>query len=128
VRGEVRDRDPRQDEEPRIVGQEAEIPAPGRGRPSDEAIARPQVPRRRRPRQTRDGAASPPDQILQVRADRLLSVPIASPSTGVNPIVLATLRPASVAHMLDPLPRCSTIVRPAAALASTRGRIEAMYS
>ena len=43
-------------------------------------------------------------------------------------IVLATLFPASMAHMLDPFPRCSTIVLPAAALASKRGRVEAMYS
>ena len=43
-------------------------------------------------------------------------VPIASPSTAVKPIVVATLRPASIAHMLEPLPRCSTMVLAAAAL------------
>ena len=42
-------------------------------------------------------------------------VPIASPSVVVNPIVVATPRPASIAHMLDPFPRCSTIVFAAAA-------------
>ena len=52
-------------------------------------------------------------------------VPIASPSAGVKPIVVATLRPASIAHMLAPLPRCSTIVLAAAALASSRGSFEA---
>jgi acetate kinase len=30
-----------------------------------------------------------------------------SPSTAVKPIVLATLRPADIAHMLAPLPRCA---------------------
>jgi hypothetical protein len=39
-------------------------------------------------------------------------VPIGRPSTAVKPIVLATLRPADSAHMLAPLPRCSTTVRP----------------
>ena len=55
-------------------------------------------------------------------------VPIGSPSAGENPIVVATLRPASIAHMLDPFPRCSTIVFAAAAFASTRGNSAAMYS
>ena len=55
-------------------------------------------------------------------------VPIGSPSTAVNPIVLATLRPATSAHMLLPLPRCATIVRPAAARGSTCGNALAMYS
>ena len=47
-------------------------------------------------------------------------VPIGSPSAAVNPIVLATLRPPCIAHMLAPLPRCSTTVLPAAARASYR--------
>ena len=55
-------------------------------------------------------------------------VPIGSPSAAVNPIVVAMLRPASMAHMLDPLPRCSTIVLAEAAFASMRGSSEAMYS
>ena len=45
-------------------------------------------------------------------------VPIGNPSTAVKPMVLATLAPALTAHMLAPLPRCSTTVRPAAARAS----------
>ena len=45
-------------------------------------------------------------------------VPIGSPSRGVKPIVVATLTPASIAHMLAPLPRCRTTVLPLAA----RGR------
>ena len=45
-------------------------------------------------------------------------VPIGSPSTAVNPMVLATLLPPSTAHMLAPLPRCSTTVLPDAARAS----------
>src|SRR6266478_5306479 len=46
-------------------------------------------------------------------------VPIGSPSAGVKLIVVAMLRPASMAHMLDPLPRCSTIAL--AVFASKRG-------
>ena len=45
-------------------------------------------------------------------------VPIGRPSTAVKPIVLATLRPFVIAHMLEPLPRCSTTTLPAAAFAS----------
>ncbi len=45
-------------------------------------------------------------------------VPIGRPSAAVNPIVLATLRPPAIAHMLEPLPRCSTTTLPAAARAS----------
>jgi hypothetical protein len=43
-------------------------------------------------------------------------------------MLLATLLPPSKAHMLAPLPRWSTTVLPAAALASYFGRTEAMYS
>ncbi len=55
-------------------------------------------------------------------------VPMGRPSTAVKPMVLATLRPPSNAHMLAPLPRWSTTVRPAAARASTCGSRDAMYS
>ena len=55
-------------------------------------------------------------------------VPIGSPSTAVKPIVEAMLRPASIAHMLDPLPRCNTIVLADSAFASRRGNCAAMYS
>jgi hypothetical protein len=55
-------------------------------------------------------------------------VPIGNPATAVKPIVEAMLRPASMAHMLDPLPRCSTIVLASSAFASKRGNSEAMYS
>jgi hypothetical protein len=57
-----------------------------------------------------------------------LRVPIGNPSTAVKPIVLAMLLPARIAHRLAPLPRCSTMLRPAAARGSTSGRTEAMYS
>ena len=57
-----------------------------------------------------------------------LRVPISSPSTAVNPIVLATATPPSSAHMLAPLPRCSTTVRPRAARASIAGSVDATYS
>ena len=55
-------------------------------------------------------------------------VPIGRPSTAVKPMVLAMLRPPCSAHMLAPLPRCSTTVRPRAASASMPGSTEAMYS
>ena len=55
-------------------------------------------------------------------------VPIGSPSAGVNAIVVARLRPASIAHMLAPLPRCRMIVFAVAAFGSRRGSSEAMYS
>jgi hypothetical protein len=55
-------------------------------------------------------------------------VPIGNPSTAVKPMVVATLRPASIAHMLEPLPRWNTTVRPAAARSSSAGSREAMYS
>jgi len=55
-------------------------------------------------------------------------VPIISPSSVLKPIVVPTLRPASSAHRLAPLPRWATIVRPAAARRSTSGSLAAMYS
>ena len=55
-------------------------------------------------------------------------VPIGRPSTAVKPIVLAMLRHADIPHMLEPLPRCSTTVLPAAAFGSTCGSTLAMYS
>ena len=55
-------------------------------------------------------------------------VPIGRPSTAVKPIVLATLRPPTMAHMLLPLPRWATTVRPDAAFASNCASTLAMYS
>jgi hypothetical protein len=55
-------------------------------------------------------------------------VPIARPSTAVKPIVLATLDPAFIAHMLAPLPRWRMTVFPDAARASSPGSTEATYS
>ena len=46
----------------------------------------------------------------------------------VKLIVLAMLCPSCMAHMLAPLPRWATTVRPAAARASVPGSTEAMYS
>ena len=45
-----------------------------------------------------------------------------------EPRVLAMLRPAIIAHILAPLPRCATTTFPAAALASISARAPAMYS
>jgi hypothetical protein len=55
-------------------------------------------------------------------------VPIIKPSSAVKPMLLATLRPPCMAHMLAPLPRCMTTVRPCAARTSTSGKRLAMYS
>src|SRR5438477_261769 len=55
-------------------------------------------------------------------------VPITSPSSAVNPIVVATLLPASNAHIDAPLPRCATITRPRAATGSIAGSAPAMNS
>ena len=55
-------------------------------------------------------------------------VPIMMPSTAVKPMLVSRDRPSCSAHMLAPLPRCSTIVRPAAARAECCGSTEAMYS
>ncbi len=43
-------------------------------------------------------------------------------------MVVATLRRPCMAHRLAPLPRCATIVRPAAALPCRCGSAIAMYS
>ena len=40
-------------------------------------------------------------------------VPIGSPSSAVKPIVVATLFPSRIAHMLQPFPRCAATTRPA---------------
>jgi hypothetical protein len=55
-------------------------------------------------------------------------VPIGRPSAGVNPMVVATLRPPSIAHMLEPFPRCNTIVFASGALGSRCVNSAAMYS
>ena len=71
VRRQVRDLDPRQDEEPQVVRQEAEIPAALVFRPADEPVPRTQVPRRRRPRQARQEPLPGTDHVLQMLAHRL---------------------------------------------------------
>ena len=78
--------------------------------------------RARRPSSVRpSGRASRRDRASPQR------VPIGSPSSAVKPIVLATLRPPSSAHMLAPLPRCGTTVCPrgraASCCGSTRGDV-----
>ena len=55
-------------------------------------------------------------------------VPIGTPSAVEKPIVAAMLMPPFMAHMLAPLPRWATTVRPSAAWASMPGSTEAMYS
>src|SRR5712691_6812897 len=48
-------------------------------------------------------------------------VPMTRPSTGVKPIVVATLRAASIAHRLAPLPRWATTSLPSAQSGATCG-------
>src|SRR6266851_946212 len=72
VRSQMIDCDPRQDQKPRVVGEEANVPPPCVLAPANEAVPRPQVARRRRPRHTSDGPPHRPHQILQVLAYRLL--------------------------------------------------------
>ena len=55
-------------------------------------------------------------------------VPIGRPSRAVIPMVVAMLRPAAIAHMLAPLPRCATINLPPAHSGATRGMTDMMYS
>ena len=55
-------------------------------------------------------------------------VPMARPSSAVKPMVVATLRPARMAHRLAPFPRWHTTVRPEAARPSTSGSCVAMNS
>ena len=71
-----------------------------------------------------------PNQIKASATDRgsMVRVPIGNPSSAVNPIVVAMLRPPASAQRLAPLPRCATTVRPSAARGSSAGRSEATYS
>ena len=72
MRGKVRNRHPGQDQEARVVGQEAQVAAARHRRPPDEPIAGAKVAWCRPPREARERAPSAPHEILQVRADRLL--------------------------------------------------------
>src|SRR4051812_48848382 len=72
MRGQVRNPNPWQDQEPRVVGEEANVPPPRLRVPADVAVAAAQMPRSRTPRQTGDGTSLCPGQILQVLADGLL--------------------------------------------------------
>src|ERR1035437_8870427 len=53
VRSQVRDSDPRQNQNGGVVGEESVVAPPSRPPPADEAIPAGEVPRRRTPRQTR---------------------------------------------------------------------------
>ena len=56
------------------------------------------------------------------RIEAPVRVPMGRPSTAVKPIVVATLRPRAIAHMLAPLPRCATISLPSAHSGAMRGQ------
>ena len=71
VRGQVRHPHPRQDQEARVVGEEADVLPPRLRRPADEPVAAAQVPRRRRPGQAGERPAPRVHQVLQVLAHRL---------------------------------------------------------
>src|SRR6476646_6311576 len=63
---------PRQDQESRVVRDEADIPAPRFGAPANVAVATAQVTRSRGPCQAGDRPALRPHQVLQVFAHWLL--------------------------------------------------------
>ena len=56
------------------------------------------------------------------------AVPIGRPSNAVKPIVVPTLLPCSIAHMLAPLPRCAMTSRLLTHSGATSGSAETMYS
>src|ERR1019366_2250023 len=62
---------PRQNQESRVVDDQANVPASRLGAPTDVAVARTDMPRRARPRQTGDRPTLRPHQILQVLSHRL---------------------------------------------------------
>jgi hypothetical protein len=62
------------------------------------------------------------------RIQRAGAGPIHSPSNVENPIVESTLRPASRAQRLAPLPRWATTTLPSAISGATLGSTEAMYA
>ena len=55
-------------------------------------------------------------------------VPIGTPSSAVNPIVLSMLRPPESAHIEAPLPRCATITRRLAMPGAISDKRPATYS
>ena len=63
---------PRQDQEPCVVGDQADVPLPRVHAPADIAVAAAQMARRRTPCQARDRPPLRPYQILQMLANRLL--------------------------------------------------------
>ncbi len=60
-----------QDQKARVIGKEADVLPPGFGRPADEAVARAEMPRRRRPCQAGNRPAQGVDEELEVFSDRL---------------------------------------------------------
>src|SRR5258708_2154017 len=64
--------DPRQNQISTVVGNQSNVAAPGLRIPAHKAVARPQMPWRARPRQTRNGLPACFHQILQLLPDRLL--------------------------------------------------------
>src|SRR6476646_6844877 len=68
----MRNFDPRQNQEARVVSNEAKIPSARLDAPSYITVAAAQMTRGRTPRHTGDGASLCPHQILQVFAHRLL--------------------------------------------------------
>jgi hypothetical protein len=75
VRGQVGNLNPRQDQKPRVVGQEANVAPPGFRVPADIAVAAAQMPRAELHCQAGDRAVLRPCQIFQMLADRLFRIP-----------------------------------------------------
>jgi hypothetical protein len=71
MRGQVRHLHPGQDQEAGVVGDEPEVLPTRLGRPAEVAVARPEMPRRRTPREERHRALAGIHDELQVLTDRL---------------------------------------------------------
>src|SRR5271168_973176 len=72
MRCQMRHPHPGQNQEPRVVSNEADVAPPRLGRPAYVAIAAVQMTRRRAPCHAGDGSSLRPHQVLQVLAYRLL--------------------------------------------------------
>src|SRR5450432_3570712 len=68
----MRHMDPGQNQKPRVVRNEADVPPPRFRGPAYVAVAAAQMPGRRAPRDACDGSSLRPDQIFQVFAHWLL--------------------------------------------------------
>src|SRR5258705_13770862 len=71
MRRQVRHAHPRQDQKPRLVRDVPQMARALRRGPTEERVARRQMPRRARPQETADRSLARDDQILEVLTDGL---------------------------------------------------------